>query len=90
MPFNSQLYHWRTNGGAEVDLIIALDNKLFPIEIKMQTTLNKYDARGLKAFRQAYATKGPQIMPGLIIYAGTDCYRIDEHTIALPWNCAVR
>lgn len=88
-PFTTKLYHWRSGNNAEVDLVIALDNKLYPIEIKMQSTLNKYDARGLKAFRETYQNNTVTIMPGLIIYAGSDCYRIDEETIALPWNCKV-
>ncbi|MDQ5940477.1 MAG: ATP-binding protein [Candidatus Dependentiae bacterium] len=90
LPFKAQLYHWRTGGGAEVDLVIAFDNKLYPIEIKMQTNISKYDARGLAAFRETYAGKGPEVMPGLIIYAGTDCYRIEENTLLLPWHCLVR
>lgn len=90
MPFQAQLYHWRSSGGAEVDIIIALDNKLYPIEIKMQSTLTKYDARGIRAFRETYQGTGVEVMPGLIIYAGSECYRVEEDVLALPWNCAVR
>jgi predicted AAA+ superfamily ATPase len=89
LPFGAKLYHWRSGNNAKVDLIIAVDNKLYPIEIKMQSTLTKYDARGIKAFRETYQNNTVTVMPGIIIYAGSDCYRIDEHVIALPWNCAV-
>jgi len=25
-------------------------------------------------------------MPGLIFYAGSEAYKLDENTLALPWN----
>ena len=83
-----QAYHWRTGGGAEVDLILERDGKLYPIEIKCRTNLSRHDARGLRAFRETYP--GAPVMPGLIIYAGSQCYRVDEHTLALPWNVRLR
>ena len=84
LPTPPQLYHWRTSGGAEVDLIMALDGCLFPVEIKCKTSLTKHDTRGLRAFRETYPAE--KIAPALIIYAGKECYRIDQYTTALPWN----
>ncbi len=81
-------YHWRTGGGAEVDLIIERDGRLYPIEVKCKTNLSRHDASGLRAFRETY--ENARIMTGLVIYAGSECYRIDEHTIALPWNIRLR
>lgn len=83
-----QAYHWRTGGGAEVDLLIERDGKLYPLEVKCKSNLTKHDARGLRAFRETYGNGS--IMTGLIIYAGSDCYRVDEHTVALPWNVKLR
>lgn len=88
MPFDPVLYHWRTVGGAEVDLIISMDGKLFPIEMKMKTNISGHDTRGLQAFRATYGAH-TQVMPSLILYAGTDCYLYDENTILLPWNATV-
>jgi hypothetical protein len=79
-----QAYHWRTSGGAEVDLVLERDGKLYPIEVKCKTNLTRADARGLSAFRDTYDSD--RVMPGLILYAGSECYRVDEQTIALPWN----
>lgn len=92
LPFNAQLYHWRTtSGNAEVDLIIAFDNKLYPIEIKMQSRLGPYDTRGMKSFRETYHDKGGvTVMMGIIIYTGAECYRLDEHVLAVPWNVKMR
>lgn len=77
-------YHWRTANGAEVDVILELNGNVYPIEIKCKTNITGHDTRGLQAFRQTYPQK--TIMPGIIIYAGKECYWVDEHTIALPWN----
>jgi predicted AAA+ superfamily ATPase len=79
-----QLYHWRTAGGAEVDLVMELDGRLYPVEIKSKSSLSGHDTSGLRAFRQTY---GPdRVGPGLVIYAGKECFRLDRDTIALPWN----
>ena len=83
-----QAFHWRTSGGAEMDLLLERDGKLFPIEVKCKTRLTRSDMRGFRAFRDTYASE--RIMPGLIVYAGDACYHVDEHTIALPWNAVVQ
>ena len=78
-------YHWRTNGGAEVDLIIDHNGILFPIEFKCSTQAHKNDLTGINAFRKAYGDTHT-IGPGLIVYAGDDFWPIDENAYALPWN----
>jgi predicted AAA+ superfamily ATPase len=84
LPTPPQLYHWRTSGGAEVDLILALDGCLFPLEIKCKTSLTGHDARGLRAFRETYPQE--KIAPALIIYAGRESCPLDQYTTAIPWN----
>lgn len=32
-----QIYHWRSAGGAEVDLLLERDGKYFPIEVKVKS-----------------------------------------------------
>jgi len=92
LPFSAHLYHWRaTSGSAEIDLIISFDNKLYPIEIKMQSRLNLYDVRSMQSFRERYHNiNGMTVMPGIIVYTGSECYRIDEHVYAVPWNVRMR
>ncbi len=77
-------YHFRAHSGAEVDLILERDGKLYPIEIKCKGQLNKHDAKGIKVFRETMTSAS--IMPGLIIYAGNECYELDENIFAIPWN----
>lgn len=77
-------YHWRSAGGAEVDLILEWRGNLYPIEIKCKTNLSKSDLTGLKAFRETYAKN--TIMQGAVIYAGSEVYKLDDNTLAIPWN----
>lgn len=77
------LYHWRTNGGAEVDFVLERDGVLHPFEAKCSERLGAYDLRGIKAFRSTY---GEAVGEGGVVYAGKDVYRLDERTLAIPWN----
>ena len=81
-----QAYHWRTAAGAEVDLVLERDGKLYPIEVKCKTQPTRHDTRGLRSFRETY--RRDPVQTALLIYAGRACYRIDDHTIALPWSAA--
>lgn len=83
LPVAPRTYHWRTSGGAEVDLIIEKAGKLYPIEMKCKTNLSRADLTGLKAFRETY---DKQVMPGLVLYAGSEIYKLDEFNLAIPWN----
>ena len=76
-------YHWRTNGGAKVDFVLERDGVLHPFEAKCSERLGAYDLRGIKAFRTTY---GESVGEGGIIYAGREVYRLDERTLAIPWN----
>ncbi len=78
------IHHWRSQAGSEVDLLLELDGKFYPIEVKIKSIPNRHDARGILAFRQSYPHLN--IMPGLVLHAGSDCYWLGEHAIALPWN----
>lgn len=79
-----KMYHWRTAAGAEVDLILERTGRLYPIEIKCKTNLHRSDLSGLTAFRNTYPKQ--EIMTGLVFYAGSEAYKLDEHTLAVPWT----
>ena len=76
-------YHWRTSGGAEVDLVLERDGELTPIEVKAGTRLSGHDLRGLHAFRKTYPNTGPL---GLIVYAGPEVYRPAADVLAVPFS----
>jgi len=83
MSISPTFYHWRTAGGAEVDVVLERDGYLYPIEIKCKTTLSGHDAASLRAFRDTY---GEIVKRGVIIYAGRECQMVSDTAIAIPWT----
>jgi predicted AAA+ superfamily ATPase len=77
-------YHWRTLAGAEVDIIVEIDGKLYPIEVKSTSNVTKADIKGLEAFFNTYPNLNVQ--NGIVIYAGKEVYRVKENIIAVPWD----
>ncbi len=77
-------YHWRTLAGAEVDFIVEIDDKLYPIEVKSTSKVTKADVKGLEAFFNTYPNL--PIQNGIVIYAGKEVYRVKDNIIAVPWD----
>ena len=77
-------YHYRSVGGAEVDLILELNGRLYPIEIKSKAHPSGKDARGIKSFREAFPHE--DIADGLLVCAAERPYRISDDVLALPWH----
>ncbi len=84
LPSPPAMFHWRSHGGAEVDLVLERDDTLYPIEIKLTTRPTASAARGIGAFRDTYPTR--QIAPGLIICPAEGSAMLNEHDCALPWD----
>jgi len=84
MPTPPALHHWRSHGGAEVDLILERDGVLHPIEIKMTSKPGKSEARGFAALRETYPTQA--IAPGLVISPIDAPRRLTATDAAIPWD----
>lgn len=81
---NPAIYHWRSHAGAELDLLIEIDNIYFPIEIKCKTRPTKTDLRGIQAFRETYPML--TLAPSLVICA-IDCIQaLDKDCYAIPFD----
>ena len=80
------LYHWRSHGGAEVDIILERDGRLYPIAIKLRTNPGRGDLRGIHAFRDTYS--GLDIAPGLIICPAEQSRPISARDVVLPWDAS--
>ena len=78
------LYHWRTHGGGEVDLLLERDGRLHPIEIKLTTQPTRADTRGMAAFRKTYPRL--DIAPGLVFCATDQTQRLNDTDCAIPWD----
>jgi predicted AAA+ superfamily ATPase len=78
------LWHWRAAGGAEVDIILEQNGRLYPIEIRLTSSPRPRDASGLSAFRAAYPAV--TMAPGLIVCACEQPFHVTPEVIAVPWN----
>lgn len=78
------IYHWRSHGGAECDLLLERDGILYPIEIKATSRPSRGDTSGLRAFRETYPSL--QIAPGLVIAPNERFQQLSENDYALPWD----
>lgn len=77
-------HHWRSAGGAEIDLILELDDTLYPFEFKLTTRPSNRDLSGIAAFRTAYPQR--RIGKGAIICAVERAYWLTTDVMAIPWN----
>jgi predicted AAA+ superfamily ATPase len=75
----TEIFHWRSAGGAEVDLILKLKGKIIPFEIKLSKSPEKKTAIGLRSF-----IKDLNLKKGFIIYPGIDSYSLGEGVFTLP------
>ncbi|WP_297481536.1 ATP-binding protein [Ferrovum sp.] len=82
LPLKPSCHHWRSAGGAEVDLVMDRDGTLHPFEIKLTTQPTKRHASGLEAFRATHPNAGP----GALICAVPAPRWITPHVLAIPWN----
>lgn len=80
------LYHWRSHGGAEVDLLLERDGVLFPMEIKLTSNPGRRHTNGINAFRKTYPHL--RIAPGLVVAPCERPQKISEQDYALPWDTA--
>ena len=80
------IYHWRSHGGAEVDMVLERDGIYYPIEIKSSSNPGRGDTSGITAFRKTY----PQlhIEKGLVIAPVEKVFQLSENDYALPWDTA--
>lgn len=77
-------YHYRSAGGAEVDLILEMNGCLYPIEIKSKAHPAKKDAGGIQSFREAFPREN--VAKGLLVCAAEKPYWLSGDVLALPWN----
>lgn len=78
----AQMYHWRAHSGAEVDLILERDGRLYPIECKLSSHPTRSDARGILALREEYKDL---VMPGLVLCQCERPYPLAENVLAIPF-----
>ena len=77
-----ELFHFRTESGAEVDLVLEdRGGRLVGIEVKSTSSLQKRDFRGLQALAE---TAGRQFVGGVVLYTGAAVVPFGRNLRALP------
>ncbi|MGD9161004.1 MAG: DUF4143 domain-containing protein [Desulfobacteraceae bacterium] len=78
------MYHWRTYGGAEVDIIIEYNGRFYPIEIKAKSNPSRGDTSGISAFRKQYPNL--PVEKGLVLAPVERPIPLSENDYAVPWD----
>lgn len=77
----TRLFYWRTNHGAEVDLLIERHGRLrLAAEIKSGRTVSSADLSGLRSFAEVH----PKV-PRVVIATVPEAFRIGD-TEVMPWR----
>jgi hypothetical protein len=76
----SKVFHFRSHGGAEVDLVVERGNRLLPIEVKSASTIQSADLRGLLGFLKDF----PAAPFGVVLYGGEEALPVARSVVAVP------
>jgi hypothetical protein len=76
-----ETFFWRTQAGAEVDLLIVEGRRVLPIEIKLGAAVDHYAVAGL---RQCMKDLG--LSRGWVITTAKDRQRLSSGIEIIPWN----
>lgn len=75
------VYHWRLQGGQEVDFVAELSGQLVPIEIKAGPAVGPSESRHLRTFRERHQNS-PR---GLLLSCDPQIRILQPGVIAAPW-----
>ena len=83
-----QLFHFRTQTGQEVDLVMEnAAGRVVGVEVKSSATVGSRDFRGLRALAEA---SGDRFRRGIVLYTGKTAVPFGDNLHALPvsslWN----
>lgn len=82
MGIGYDYYHYRTGGGAEIDLILEGEFGLLPIEIKYGQTVTSKSLRGIRDF-----VSERQCPFGIVINNAERVTQYAENLIGIPFSC---
>ena len=79
------IFFWRTQAGAEVDLLIVAGRRIIPIEVKLGAAV---DPRSLAGLRQCMADLS--LKRGFVVTTGTERRSLGRAIEVLPWQAIAR
>lgn len=77
-------YHYRTGGGAEVDLVLEGDFGLLPIEIKYSQKVSLRELRGIRDFIKEYDCRC-----GIVINNDERVNLYESNLVGIPFACCL-
>jgi predicted AAA+ superfamily ATPase len=78
------LFFWRSHGGLEVDLVLALPAGLVPVEIKLTATPTLRHAEVLGTWKQLVGSRAAG--RGLLVCNVAEATELPGDNLALPWR----
>jgi predicted AAA+ superfamily ATPase len=76
-----EFYFWRTQAGAEVDLLIVQGSSVIPIEIKLSASI---DRRAVVGLRQCMSDLGAA--RGFVVYGGSERIALGKDIVLVPFE----
>jgi predicted AAA+ superfamily ATPase len=76
-----ELYFWRTQTGAEVDLLIVSGRRILPVEIKLGAAVDQYALAGLRQ-----CMKDLSLKRGWVVCTATERRAIGNGIEIIPWR----
>lgn len=76
-----EFFFWRTQAGAEVDLLIVEGRRILPVEVKLGSSV---DPRGLAGLRQCMSDLG--LRRGWVVTSGREARRLAAGIELVPWE----
>ncbi len=81
-PLPTEVFHWRTANGEEVDFVVEHQRSLLPVEVKSTKNPRLRNAAHLRTFRREY---GDRALPGLLVHCGDRVDWLTSEVLAVPW-----
>ncbi|MBD3162000.1 MAG: DUF4143 domain-containing protein [Candidatus Eisenbacteria bacterium] len=79
-----EFHFWRTQAGAEVDLLISTGRRLIPVEIKFGAVVDARDLRGLQSCMEDLGLKR-----GYVVCTGKERRKLNPRIEIVPWEDVV-
>lgn len=78
------IFFWRSHDGLEVDLLIRVGQKLYPVEIKLTATPNPKHMEPLNRFKSIAGDECAEM--GLLVCRTAKEIVLPGNNLAIPWN----
>ena len=80
----ANIFYWRSHDGLEVDLIIQIGTKLYPVEIKLTATPTPNHLEPINKFKTLAGKDAAET--GLIVCSVKEKTILPSNNIAIPWH----